>query len=174
MARIKWTDRKFEFNFPAELYPELIERLRGTPARAEDRTRNLPASILTRRDGEQWSIQENIGHLLDLEELFGGRLDDFDRGLPTLRAADMSNQKTHRARHNDLPAGKILEAFRHQREKMLGRLESSPPDYFARIAHHPRLNKPMRVADMLYFNAEHDDYHLARISELIRLFSPSR
>ena len=31
----------------------------------------------------------------------------------------------------------------------------------------------MRVTDMLYFQAEHDDYHLARISELIRLFSSS-
>jgi hypothetical protein len=91
MPRIKWTDLKFEFNFPTELYPELIERLRGTPVRAEDRTRKLPAAILTRPDGEHWSIQENIGHLLDLEELFSGRLDDFDHGLPALRAADMSN-----------------------------------------------------------------------------------
>ncbi len=31
----KWFDRKFEFNFPVELYPSLIMRLRGTPARLE-------------------------------------------------------------------------------------------------------------------------------------------
>jgi hypothetical protein len=30
----------------------------------------------------------------------------------------------------------------------------------------------MRLVDMLYFQSEHDDYHLARISELIRLFEP--
>jgi hypothetical protein len=35
---------------------------------------------------------------------------------------------------------------------------------------HPRLNQPMRVVDLLFFVAEHDDYHLARISELIREF----
>ena len=29
MARIKWIERSFSFNFPVELYPEIIERLRG-------------------------------------------------------------------------------------------------------------------------------------------------
>jgi hypothetical protein len=170
MAQIKWTDRKFEFNFLAGLYPELIERLRGTPVRAEDRAKNLPAVILTRRDGEHWSIQENIGHLLDLEDLFSGRLDDFDHGFPALRAADMSNQKTHRARHNDSLIHEILATFRRERGKIIGRLENSNPEYFVRMAQHPRLHVPMRVVDMLYFQAEHDDYHLARISELIRFF----
>lgn len=65
--RIKWTDRKFDFSYPAGLYPEMIERLRGTPARLEDRIRSLPTEVVRRRDGERWSIQENAGHLLDLE-----------------------------------------------------------------------------------------------------------
>jgi hypothetical protein len=29
----------------------------------------------------------------------------------------------------------------------------------------------MRVIDLAFFIAEHDDHHLARISELIRLFA---
>jgi hypothetical protein len=32
---------------------------------------------------------------------------------------------------------------------------------------HPRLKQPMRLVDHLYFVAEHDDYHLARIWEMI-------
>ena len=64
--RIKWTDRQFDFAFPTGIYPEMIERLRGTPARLEEHTRVLPPAVLTRRDGERWSIQENAGHLLDL------------------------------------------------------------------------------------------------------------
>jgi hypothetical protein len=31
---------------------------------------------------------------------------------------------------------------------------------------HPRLKQPMRLVDHLYFAAEHDDHHLARIWEL--------
>jgi hypothetical protein len=42
---------------------------------------------------------------------------------------------------------------------------------FEAVAIHPRLNKPMRLVDMLFFQAEHDDYHLARISDLIRTHS---
>jgi len=169
MGRIAWFDRKFDLSFPAELYPEMIERLRGTPARIEDRVKGLTAALLTRRDGEHWSIQENIGHLLDLEELFSGRLDDYDRRLPALRAADLSNEKTHKAQHNDRTMREILLAFRGARTDLVERQENCGPLYFDRIAQHPRLNKPMRVVDLLYFQAEHDDYHLARITELIRL-----
>jgi hypothetical protein len=32
---------------------------------------------------------------------------------------------------------------------------------------HPRLKVPMNVIDLAYFVAEHDDYHLVRISELL-------
>jgi len=173
MGRIAWFERKFDFSFPADLYPEMIERLRGTPARLEDRVKNLPPEILTRRDGEHWSIQENVGHLYDLETLFSGRLDDFDRGAATLRAADLTNRKTHDADHNAKNIEDILESFRRAREKTVKRIEVRAPEFFVRTALHPRLNKPMRVVDALYFQAEHDDYHLARISELIRLFGPS-
>ena len=33
------------------------------------------------------------------------------------------------------------------------------------------LSETMRLADMLFFQAEHDAYHLARITDLIRLFA---
>jgi len=172
MPQVPWSDRKFEFNFPAELYPEMLERVRGTPARVEDRANALSESILTRRDGHRWSIQENIGHLLDLEELFSARVDEYDADASALRAADMTNLKTHEARHNDQPIQTILFDFRNARLGLVQRLERKDSEYFFRVALHPRLNKPMRVVDMLYFQSEHDDYHLARISELIRMFQP--
>ena len=42
--RIKWTDRRFSFDFPAGIYPEMIERVRGTPARLEDLLAGLSAA----------------------------------------------------------------------------------------------------------------------------------
>jgi hypothetical protein len=107
-VRIKWIDRKFDFDFSAELYPELIERFRGTPARIEHRIRKLPSAIVVRRDGGSWSIQENIGHLLDLEELFAWRLDDYYANLQLLRPADMTNRKTHECLYNKRPIENIL------------------------------------------------------------------
>jgi hypothetical protein len=171
IKRIKWTDRRFDFTFPAGLYPEMIERLRGTPARLEDRISSLPAVVLRRRDGERWSIQENAGHLLDLESLVMERLDQYLAGAPELHAADMSNRKTYEAGHNGVPVAAILTDFREQRMKIVTRLDDLDAESFARIAFHPRLAVQMRLVDMIFFQAEHDDYHLARINELARLFA---
>jgi hypothetical protein len=170
MSRIPWTERKFDFNFPVELFPEMLERLRGTPARLEDRLKHLPPEILTRRDGERWSMQENAGHLLDLESMVDKRLDEYEAGAATLHAADMTNRKTYEGDHNQQPITAILAEFRRQRSEIVARLDDFKPAMFGRTALHPRLNVPMRVVDMIFFQAEHDDFHLARISELIRLF----
>lgn len=174
MGRIKWTDRKFEFSFPDGLYPEMIERLRGTPARLEERIGSLPAAVLQRRDGDRWSIQENAGHLLDLESLVARRLDEYLAGASELHAADMSNRKTYEAEHNSVPVTSILSDFRVQRTQLVNRLDLLEGEMFARSAFHPRLKAPMRLVDMIFFQAEHDDYHLTRISELMRLFIRQR
>src|SRR6185295_12162902 len=167
---LKWTARTFQFTFPVEVYPEMIERVRGTPARLEDRVKSIAPEILTRRDGERWSIQENAGHLLDLESLFSQRLDEYLAGAEVLHAADMTNRKTYDADHNQVSLQTILSDFRAQRTQLASRLDDLTSETFARVAHHPRLNVPMRLVDMLFFQSEHDDFHLARISELIRLF----
>ena len=171
---LKWGDRKFAFNFPVEVYPEMIERVRGTPARLEDRVKLVAPEMLVQRDGERWSIQENAGHLLDLESLVSRRLDEYLGGATSLHAADMSNRKTHEAAHNQVPMASILNGFRQQRTQLVSRLDELPPETFASVAHHPRLNVPMRLVDMMFFQAEHDDYHLARISELIRVFKANQ
>ena len=89
-------------------------------------------------------------------------------GKETLRAADMTNKKTEEAHHNDKPVDVVLASLRRERWKTVERLEELAPEDFAREALHPRLKTPMRLVDAMYFHAEHDDYHLARITELIR------
>ncbi len=173
-ARLTWFKRQFNFDYPVDLYPDIIERLRGTPARLADRVGALPRDVLTRREGDTWSIQENAGHLIDLDALHLARIDDYLAGVAVLRAADTTNRKTHEARHNERPIADILKEFRHERMAFVDRVESLRPEDFARTAEHPRLKAPMRLVDCLTFFACHDDYHLARISELIQLFGRGR
>jgi uncharacterized damage-inducible protein DinB len=165
---MKWVDRQFTFDLPESLFPVVVERLRGTPARIEDKVRGLSPALLTQRDGDAWSIQEHIGHLLDLDELHDGRLDDFLAGAAVLRAADMANRKTWEAHHNERPIAELLGAFRRERERFVARLDGWDPGLLSITALHPRLNQPMRVVDMAFFTAEHDDHHLARMTELAR------
>ena len=168
--RIVWFERSFKLDLPPAMYPNVVERVRGTPARVEDRLSALPRQILTRRDGDNWSIQEQAGHLLDLGTLDLGRLDDYAAGLPTLRPADLTNRKTHEADHNANSIENILAEFRRERGEFVRRLDEFDPEFIGRTALHPRLQLPMRVIDFAYFIAEHDDHHLARISELVRAF----
>ena len=169
VARVEWFKRQFSFELPIEMFANVVERVRGTPARLEDLTRSLSREVLTRRDGDKWSIQEQAGHLLDLEGLWMSRLDDFEAGRDQLSPADLTNRKTHEANHNANSIENVLAAFRKQRSEFVRRLDDYDEELVRRTGLHPRLNTEIRVIDHIFFVAEHDDHHLARISELKRL-----
>ncbi|MFQ5724480.1 MAG: DinB family protein [Terriglobia bacterium] len=161
-----WFERKFSFPFPVEVYPNLRGRLAGTPARLEEMLQGLSRAPLTAKLGGKWSIQENAGHLLDLEPLWLARVEEFLRGAGVLTEADLTNRKTHEAGHNQRPLAEILGAFRRARSRLVDRLHGPRAEEFARTSLHPRLKTPMRLVDLMFFVAEHDDHHLARIWEL--------
>ncbi|HEX4486281.1 MAG TPA: hypothetical protein VH088_08460, partial [Terriglobales bacterium] len=68
-----WFERKFEFNFPVEQYPNLRVRLRGTPPRLEEMLRGTAQHKMIAKPDGKWSAQEHAGHLLDLESLWLAR-----------------------------------------------------------------------------------------------------
>ena len=161
-----WFERRFEFWFPVEVFPNLCARLRGTPARLEEVLRGRSHGILIGKAPEAWSAQEHAGHLLDLEPLWLARVGDYVAASDQLTAADLKNRKTDEANHNAGPLEQILTEFRAARERLLKRVDELDASLFARAIPHPRLQTPMRLVDHLYFIAEHDDHHLARIWEL--------
>jgi uncharacterized damage-inducible protein DinB len=150
----------------------IVERLRGTPARLVERLAAVSPDVLTRRSGDSWSIQENAGHLLDLEPLWHQRVDDLRAGRAELTVADLTNRRTHEANHNAVPLEALLREFRQARAGLVRQLETFPDDAVGFTATHPRLKGPMNVVDTTFFVAEHDDYHLARMSELLGVFLP--
>jgi uncharacterized damage-inducible protein DinB len=162
-----WFERKFEFSFPVELRPNLCARLRGTPARLEEALRGRSHEILTVKAQGIWTAQEHAGHMLDLEELWLTRMEDYVAGSEWLTVADLKNRKTDEADYNSRPLEQILTDFRAARGTLLKRVEELDAALFARSIPHPRLKTPMRLVDHLYFVAEHDDHHLARIWELV-------
>jgi len=171
----RWFDRRFEFTFPAELYPNLLARLRGTPARLDEALRNrLPGAITAQPAGEAralWSAQEHAGHLVDLEPLWLARAKDFGSDGDTLTPTDLQNRRTDENNHNSRPLEDILFAFRTHRIALINHLvtlgTSLEAPAFTKTILHPRMKTPMRLVDHLYFVAEHDDHHLAHIWSLI-------
>ncbi len=167
-----WYERKFDFSFPVELYPDLCMRLRGTPARLEEIVRGVvggrSVERMVRAAEGKWSAQEHAGHLLNLEPLWMARVEDYAGGRSELSVADLSNRGTFEAKFNDCALDKILEDFRKARFEMVDRVEKIDAGLFGRTLLHPRLKVPMRLVDHLFFVAEHDDHHLAVIWKLIR------
>jgi uncharacterized damage-inducible protein DinB len=159
----RWFSRTFELGLPPDAASEILDRLRSTPDRLAAAVEGLSPEILTRRRDDKWSIQENAGHLFDLESLWDQRLDDYARGAETLHPADLENRKTHEARHNDHPISEILENFRAARLAIVEKIARMTPAELSRTALHPRLQQPMTVVDLCYFVAEHDDHHLSTI-----------
>lgn len=54
-----WFERKFDFTFPAEQYPNVCVRLWGTPARLEEILRKVTTDVLVGKPQEKWSAQEH-------------------------------------------------------------------------------------------------------------------
>ena len=163
----KWFERKFDFSFPAELLPNICSRLRGTTPRLHDMLRGRPRDLLTRKGPGKWSVLEETGHLLTLEPLWLARVDDFIVGKSELSAADLTNQATEDANFNSQGLEEIVGEFWMARGQLLERVNGVDAAVLGRKLVHPRLKMPMRLVDHLYFVAEHDDHHLARMGELV-------
>ena len=168
-----WLEKQFDFDFPTSKYVEFLQFLRETPAKIEKLVKDLSADVLIRRDDDSWSIQENVGHFLAGEALFLGRLDDYEADVPVLRPARFEDNPTDKANFNEEDIRLILDEFWVQRGIYISRLEALTPETFEKSIHHPRLNKPMRLCDMLFFHAEHDQHHLTRIVEMKELWQVS-
>ncbi|MBI5083156.1 MAG: DinB family protein [Acidobacteria bacterium] len=169
MVSKRWFDRKFALRLPPEEFPALLERLRSTHTRIVEMVRPVEPAVLIHRQHESWSIQEHVGHLIDLEPLWKGRLEGLLLGAKTLEAADLQNRKTNEARHNERRIEDLLDSFRAAREALVERLGGVTDPQLFHEAPHPRLNEPMNVTGLCFFVAEHDDHLLAAMQSRISI-----
>ncbi|MCI0452972.1 MAG: DinB family protein [Candidatus Latescibacteria bacterium] len=164
----KWLERRFGYEPPAGEFPAIVERLRGTPARVEEKAARIAEATRLCKRGDEWSIQEHLGHLVDLESLWARRTQELLAGAKEMSAADMSNRATSDRHHNQRAIAAIVAEFRVARSRWLERLAAASDADVVRTALHPRLQRPMRLIDLCFFVAEHDDHHLAIVTRLSR------
>jgi hypothetical protein len=91
-------------------------------------------------------------------------------GTAELTPADLDNRRTHDAGHNEADLAELLAELRAARRALLARPATADAAAIARSALHPRLRTPMRLIDLAFFTAEHDDHDLATITALRRRF----
>lgn len=163
MQPTPWFERKFESITNNGRLPTIIERLADTPIRLEQKVLQFADEFLIQQEADDWSIQEHAGHLLNLEWLWYARITDIISGQAYLTEADLTNMATYDAKYNDQNIEAILDAFLEVRNQLITLLRSVKTTDLDKQALHPRLNTPMKIIDLAYFIAEHDDHHLAMI-----------
>jgi hypothetical protein len=162
-----WTTRTFTFDLPISAFPAVLERLRGTAARAADMVTGVDDAVLSRRIDGKWSVKDNLGHLADLHSLDVRRVREFLDGAAVLSPADPKNEATEAGQHSRTPIGVVLDRLRVSRADLVRQLEALGENDVARTSVHPRLRQPLRLLDWAQFVAEHDDHHLARARQIL-------
>lgn len=162
----KWFERKFDFKNLNATPHTVLERIKATPIKIQHRLKNVSESALIKKEGA-WSIKENIGHLTDLEPIWTGRIKDILDKKEYLREIDLSNKKTEEANHNSQKLQDLITNFSSERKRLVEIAENNFSDFLKLQSIHPRLGIKMRMIDLLYFVAEHDDHHLATINYLL-------
>lgn len=166
MKRLEWFERKFTFGLPAGMLPFYLERLEGTIFRLEIKLYNVSDEVLSTKPDNKWSIKQNIGHLAEVDEVAGKRIDEMLMGAAKLSPAVFEPKD-----YNPWPIEDVLEYFKRTRRENLLKYKTIPENDLLNSSLHPRLNVQMTPVDLAWFDAEHDDHHLVRINEIISILS---
>jgi hypothetical protein len=166
MKEVPWFERDLIFGKPKEMLLYYLERLSGTAIRLEEKVNGIPENILSTRFNNKWSVKENIGHLAEVDEIALKRMDEMVSGVAVMSPAVFEPTRDY----NAMPVDEVLKYFRHTRLKNLEKYQSLSESELSKSSLHPRLNVRMTPVDLAWFDAEHDDHHLVKISEIISNF----
>ncbi len=164
----KWFDREFNFDFGMDQYNHLFGRLQRAPIVYEEFLNIVPEDVRISKPYGKWSIKENIGHLIVLEPLWRMRFQDIQERKSELSPADLGNSLTNEMNFNRNPFQNLASTFSVERNKTLEYLNTLEQSDFSKTSIHPRLKRPMRIIDLMYFVSEHDQHHFKFIQDRSR------
>ncbi|MDL5050189.1 DinB family protein [Oscillatoria amoena NRMC-F 0135] len=163
IQEVPWFERDLVFGRPKEMLPYFLERLEGTLARLKAKLKGIPGSHLIQQRNGKWSVHQNIGHLAEVDEVACKRIDEMIAGVEVMSPAVFEPRQDYNAMSTET----VLSVFRKARMENLNKYRAlSEPD-LTRFSIHPRLRVKMTPVDLAWFDAEHDDHHLVKISQII-------
>jgi hypothetical protein len=162
MNRLNWFDRTFNFPVPKAMLPFYLERLEGTIYRVEHKVKGVSDKVLSEKYNGKWSIKQNIGHLAEVDNVGNKRIDEMLAGVAMLSPAVFEPQD-----YNPWPIEKLVAFFKESRLSNINKYRNLSDLHLAKGSLHPRLKVYMTPVDLAFFDAEHDDHHLVKISDII-------
>lgn len=162
MKRMDWFEREFTFGLPPRMLPFYIERLEGAICRIEHKVTGVNDHVLSERYNGKWSIKQNIGHLAEVDIVSNKRIDEILSGVAVLSPAVFEPQD-----YNPWPIEKVVQLFRGARLATVNKYRALSDLHLVKGSMHPRLKVMLTPVDLAWFDAEHDDHHLLKISDII-------
>ena len=162
MKRLDWFERTFNFGVPKAMLPFYLERLEGTIYRIEHKVKGVSNDVLSEKYNGKWSVKQNIGHLAEVDHVGNKRIDEMLAGIPVLSPAVFEPQD-----YNPWPIEKVVDFFRTSRLSNINKYRTLSDMHLSKASLHPRLKVMMTPVDLALFDAEHDDHHLLKISDII-------
>jgi len=163
---IIWAHRPFHFPEDVSEMPSQMLHLKTFPSHLALTLREISKDKLTTRQDGKWSIQEHLGHLIDLEDLPTLRVKEILQGKDTLTPADMSNKNTWDKNYNEKNLYGLCESFIERRNKLVKLLAGFSDSQLLKWTYHERLHRNMSILDLTYFQCQHDHYHHEMIMHL--------
>lgn len=164
---VRWFDRQFDSNTGSKYFDEFLKRLEHFPAVLNELLKSCPIEVSTRKIEDKWSVNENIGHLILLEDLWRIRFRDIKEGKPDISPADLNNTATDESSFNNMLVEKLIKSLVSERNKTIAMLQKLSEEDLLKASIHPRLQQPMNIIDLMHFVAEHDLHHLHAIQSII-------
>lgn len=161
--RIDWFDRKFHFGLAPGMLPLLFERLQGTVWRMENKVKGVRDHTLSEKPGGKWSVKQHIGHLAEVDQINNKRIDEILGGAPTMSPAVFEPQD-----YSTWPVANVIAFFNETRQSNLAKYAGLTTKEMMLTSVHPRLKVAMNPVDLAFFDAEHDDHHLLKITDILK------
>ncbi len=154
-----WAEMQFDWPTDISEKDTLLHHLATFPSQCSITLESIPHEKLNVRHDGKWSIQEHLGHLLDMDDLPSKRIIEILADKSVMTAADMDNRHTWDQNYNDHNIYEICERFIGRRRILVDLFKSVPEEKWLASANHERLNRQMSILDLAYFQGQHDHYH---------------
>lgn len=147
-----------------------IAKLRAFPAHLQSVVASLTAAQMRFKPANEWSVIENIGHLIDIDELYVGRVDrilaeerpEFPRFEPDPIVAAKGYQQ--------MDGNELLQQFIATRQATIDGLSTIEPDELDRAGMHAVYGE-MTLRRLVEQLANHDQKHLVQIHETLAAYA---
>jgi uncharacterized damage-inducible protein DinB len=147
-----------------------IAKLCAFPAHLQTVVASLTDAQLQFKPANEWSVIENIGHLIDIDELYVGRVDrilaeerpEFPRFEPDPLVATKGYQQ--------MDAHALLQQFIATRQATIDGLSTIEPDELDRAGMHAVYGE-MTLRRLVDHLANHDQKHLVQIHETLAAYA---